>query len=80
MKKIRITITREFELPDECAIVVGPEGKLIKYGNLYFNPEIEFMQSNQLSEKKMRFEELDEESADILYGAMVSDNDDISEV
>ena len=80
MKKIKITITQELELPDECTIVEAGGSKVIKYGNVYLNPEIEFMQSKNYSEKKMQFEELEENMADLIYGALVSEIEDISEI
>ncbi len=80
MKKIRITITQELELPDECAIIEAAGSKLIKYGNIYLNPEMEFMQTDTFSEKKMRFEELDENMTEFIFSAMVSEKEDISEI
>ena len=80
MKKIRITITQELELPDECAIIEAAGSKIIKHGEIYLNPEIEFMQSSNFSEKEMKFEELDEDIVDFVYGALVSEKKDISEL
>jgi len=80
MKKFRITITQELELPDECSIVEAAGGKVIKCGSMYFNPEMEFMQADKFSQKEMRFVELEEEAAEMIYGALVSEKEDISEI
>ena len=80
MKKIKITITQELELPDECSIIEAAGSKLIKQGNIYLNPEIEFMQSKIYSKEKMHFEELDENTADFIYGAIISEKKDIGEI
>ena len=79
MKKIIITITQELELPDECTIVEAAGSKIIKYRNIYLTPEIEYMQSKEFSEKKMQYEELDEDMADFIYGALVYEKEEISE-
>ena len=79
MKKLRITITQELELPDECTIIEGPGGKLIKYGEAYLSPQIEFMQSNNYSETNMRFEELEENIRDFVSEALVYENEEINE-
>ena len=80
MKKIRFTITQELELPDECSIVEAAGGKIIQCGSLYFKPEMEYMQSDRFSKKEMRFVELDEETTDMIYGALILEKEDISEV
>jgi len=80
MKRFKITITQELELPDNCSVVEAAGVKLIKCGSLYFNPEMEFMQSDQFNEKEMHFVELEEEMADLIYGAMVLEKEEISEI
>jgi len=70
MKKIKVTITQEFELPDHCSIVEGAGTKMIKYNNLYLHPSIEFRQSEKFPNKEMRFIELDEDTMDIIVGAL----------
>jgi len=79
MKKIKITITQELELPDECSIIEGPGGKLIKYGDAYLSPQMEFMQSNNYSETNMLFVELEEKIRDIVSEALVFEKEKISE-
>ena len=80
MKKIKITITQEIEVPDECSVVECAGGKRIKYGSLYLAPEIEYMQSYKHSDNAMHFEELDENMVDFIAEALVFEKEDINEI
>jgi len=79
MKKYTITITQELELPDECSIVECAGVKLIKYGSIYLSPEIEYMQSSNYSDKKMQFDSIEENMAEIIYKSLVLEKCNISE-
>ena len=79
MKKYTVTITQELELPDECSLVESAGVTLIKCGSIYLNPEIEYMQSNNYSDKEMHFESIEENMADIIYNSLVFEKSDISE-
>jgi len=80
MKKIRITIIQELELPDECVLVEGIETKLINLKNLYIAPTADFMQSDTYSKKEMKFTELDDEIMDMMYGALSLEKFEIEEI
>ena len=80
MKKVKVTITQEFELPDEYSVIEGPGGKLIKCGETYLSPQLEFMQSNKFSEESMNFEELNEDMRDLIYETLISEIEDVSEI
>ena len=79
MKRVRITITQELEVPEPCELVKGPDGVLLKLNQLYLAPHIEFTQSRTFSEKEMTFHELDEATMDKLYAALVREVKDIRE-
>ena len=77
MKKIRITITQELEVPDGCVVVKGAGSTLIKNGDVYLKPEIEWLQSTEYSNKEMKFQEADENTTDFIYGALAFEKEDI---
>ena len=80
MKKIRITITQELEVPDGCVVVTGAGSSLIKNGGVYLKPEIEWLQSKEYSDKKMKFQEADEKMNDFILEALAFEKEDIGEL
>jgi hypothetical protein len=66
--RIRIQASHVIEVPDDAEIVQGIGSQLIKVGDLYYIPEIEYKTSKNFNNKGMRFEELDDESCDFLLG------------
>ena len=66
--KVRIQATQLIEVPDSAEIVDGPGGQLLKIGGIYYNPDIEFTISGKFDSKSMSFQELDEETSDVLLG------------
>jgi hypothetical protein len=66
--KVRIKATQLIEIPDGSEIVQSPSGKLIKIDGLYYKPDIEFMTSSEFDEKSMSFQEVDEDTCDVILG------------
>ena len=66
--KVRIQATQLIEIPEGSEIIDGPEGQLIKIDGMYFKPDIEFMTSTEFSSNKMSFQELDDNTCDLLLG------------
>jgi hypothetical protein len=66
--RIRIQASHVIEVPDDAEIIQGPGEQLIKVGELYFLPEIEYKTSANFSDSGMTFEELDDETCDFLLG------------
>ena len=57
-------------LPEESEVVDGPSGAIIKTGDTYFSPEIEYVHTKQFNSKEMRFSEPDEDSSDVIYASL----------
>jgi hypothetical protein len=70
MKKLLITLTHELEVPDHFELVMGPDGTLLKTGEKYLNPHIEYLQSVEFSPKQMTFLDLDESARDTIFGSI----------
>ena len=68
--RLEVTLSQSLNLPDDAEIVDGPGGQVIKVGDKYFLPRIEVLQSREFDPKRMSFEEMDEESADLMIGAI----------
>ena len=79
MKKIRVTTTQTLELPDDTELVNGPDGILIKVGDNYLMPSIEYMQTKEFSEIEMEFHELDENLFDVIFSSVASEISDVTE-
>ena len=79
MKKIKIEITQTLEIPDDCEVVNRANEQLIKLGGKYFLPGIEYMQSDKYSEKEMKFVEMDEDSCDQIYSAIIKESFSITD-
>lgn len=79
MKKFKITIEQEIELPDNCTVVEGPAGLLIKFGDLYLSPNVDYFQSSKYSVEGMRFYTLDDEIEDMISGSISSEDIEITE-
>jgi hypothetical protein len=67
-------------VPDGCVVVKGAGTSLIKNGDVYLKPEIEWLQSTEYSENEMKFQEADENTADFIYGALAYEKEDIRDL
>lgn len=79
MKKVVVTVTQKLEVPDQCELVLGPGGTLLKMNELYLSPSIEYSQANTFSPREMKFSELDEDVMDAILGAVVRETKEIRE-
>ncbi len=77
--RLEITLSHSLDLPDNTELLDGPSGQLIKIGGTYFSPGIVILQSQEFDQKRMTFEELDEENADLMIGAISSEACSIAE-
>ena len=66
--KVRIRATQLIEIPEGSEIVEGPGGQLLKIGGVFYKPDIELMTSKEFNSKSMTFQDLDDETCDVLLG------------
>ena len=69
--RIRIQTSHVIEVSDDAEIVQGPGCQLIRVGELYYLPEIEYRTSTKFSSSGMTFEELDDETSEFLLDLKV---------
>ena len=80
MKRIRVVIEAEYELPDSVNIVDLPGGHAIDLGEFVVRPEIEFWQLEKSNSTSSQWVAISEPAHDLVVGAERQENVAITHV
>lgn len=72
MKRVRIWIRAEYELPDEAEVIEVTGEHAIKFGNHTVKPSLEFFELQEADEKSSNWTEVGEPLYDSLVAAETS--------
>ncbi len=80
MKRYRIQITHELELPDNCEVRTVAGESVLKIGDVLIHPTVDYLGAIATTSDTAHFTELGESDRDCIHAALASERTIITEL